>query len=52
MSRYTLKSAMEFAKNHDIETWIHLFLNDEGDNVGLSEGLRLKKKILARPGRN
>lgn len=41
MTRFTLNAAMEYAANHDIETWIHLFLNGEGDNVGLSEGLKM-----------
>jgi ParB-like nuclease domain. len=45
----TLKSAMEFASNNDIETWVHLFLNGEGDNEGLSNGLKLKKRYWVGP---
>lgn len=46
---YTLKSALEFASNNDIETWVHLFLNGEGDNEGLSNGLKLKKRYWVGP---
>lgn len=45
----TLKEAMEYASNGDIETWIHLFLNGEGDNIGLSEGLKMKKRYWVGP---
>ncbi|GIP17489.1 hypothetical protein J40TS1_31310 [Paenibacillus montaniterrae] len=46
MTEYTLKSAKEYAENDDIETWVHLFLNGEGGNVGLSDGLKAQKEIL------
>lgn len=49
MTKFTLKAAMEYAANDDIETWIHLFLNGEGDNVGLSEGLKLKRRYWLGP---
>ncbi len=49
MSIYTLKSAMDFASKNDIETWVHLFLNGEGDNLGLSEGLKNKKRYWLGP---
>ncbi|EBK2059985.1 ParB N-terminal domain-containing protein [Paenibacillus timonensis] len=49
MTRFTLNAAMEYAVNHDIETWIHLFLNGEGDNVGLSEGLKMKRRYWLGP---
>ncbi|MCR8642008.1 hypothetical protein NV379_05000 [Paenibacillus sp. N1-5-1-14] len=49
MSIFTLKTAMEYAANDDIETWIHLFLNGEGGNVGLSNGLKLNKRYWLGP---
>lgn len=49
MTRFTLNAAMEYAANDDIETWIHLFLNGEGDNVGLSEGLKMKRRFWLGP---
>lgn len=49
MSLFTLKSAMEFASKKDIETWVHLFLNGEGDNVVMSNGLKLKKRYWLGP---
>ncbi|WP_152392738.1 ParB N-terminal domain-containing protein [Paenibacillus guangzhouensis] len=49
MSIFTLKSAMEFASNNEIETWVHLFLNGEGDNVGLSNGLKMKTRYWLGP---
>ncbi|MEF2246479.1 ParB N-terminal domain-containing protein [Paenibacillus sp. IITD108] len=49
MSEITLKAAMEYSLNGDIETWIHLFLNGEGDNVALSEGLKMQKRYYLGP---
>lgn len=49
MSLFTLKSAMEYAQKDDIETWIHHFLNGEGNNVGLSDGLKMKKRYWIGP---
>lgn len=49
MTRFTLDTAMEYAANDDIETWIHLFLNGEGNNVGLSEGLKMKRRFWLGP---
>lgn len=49
MTRFTLNAAMEYAANDDIESWIHLFLNGEGDNVGLSEGLKMKRRYWLGP---
>ena len=49
MSICTLKSAMAYAANYDIETWVHLFLHGEGDNLGLSEGLKLRKRYWYGP---
>lgn len=49
MSIFTLDSAKEFALNNDIETWIHFFLNGEGDNIGLSNGLKMKARYWLGP---
>lgn len=49
MSIFTLRASLEYASNHDIETWIHLFLNGEGDNIGLSEGLKQHKRYWVGP---
>ncbi|GIP30531.1 hypothetical protein J23TS9_56610 [Paenibacillus sp. J23TS9] len=49
MTRFTLNAAMEYAANDNIETWIHLFLNGEGNNVGLSEGLKMKRRYWLGP---
>lgn len=32
MNAFTLSDANEYALANDIETWVHLFLNGEGDN--------------------
>lgn len=29
----TLSSALEYSKHGMIEEWVHLFLNDEGNNI-------------------
>lgn len=49
MSIYILKSAKEYAANHAVEEWIHLFLRGEGDNEGLSEGLKLRQRYWVGP---
>ncbi|WP_160036404.1 ParB N-terminal domain-containing protein [Paenibacillus sp. An7] len=49
MTIYTMNSAMEYASKNDLETWVHLFLNGEGGNVGLSEGLKLKTRYWLGP---
>lgn len=52
MSLFTLKAAKEYAVQGDIDTWVHLFLNGEGNNAGLSEGLKTSSKTLDRPHRS
>lgn len=49
MTMFTLTAAKEYALKGDIETWVHLFLNGEGDNVGLSEGLKSRKRHWVSP---
>ena len=38
--RGTFASAKEFAQAGRIEEWVHLYLHAEGDNLGLSDGLK------------
>lgn len=49
MTQHGLNEAMQLASKGQIETWIHNFLNSEGDNVGLSEGLKHKKRYWYGP---
>lgn len=44
MNAFTLSAANEYALANDIETWVHLFLNGEGDNIVMSEDLKKKKR--------
>jgi len=45
MTRHGLNEAIQLASKGQIETWIHNFLNSEGDNVGLSESLRQRSNM-------
>lgn len=52
MGRYGyLSSAMDYAKNGQLEKWIHLYLSKEGDgrNPAFSEGLKLFKRYYLGP---
>lgn len=49
MSIFILTAAMKYAANDDIETWVHHFLNGEGENIGLSNGLKLKTRYWLGP---
>jgi len=46
---FTSKSAIEFYENEQLEEWIHKFLCDEGNNEGLSHGLRIEKRYFMKP---
>lgn len=46
---FTSKVAREFSKEGRLEEWIHTFLNDEGNNVAFSEGLKLEKRFYIGP---
>jgi hypothetical protein len=49
LTQFGLQEAMNYASLGQIETWIHNFLNDEGNNAGLSEGLKQNKKYFYGP---
>jgi len=49
MTMFTLTAAKEYPLKGDIETWVHLFLKGEGDNVGLSEGLKNRTRHWVGP---
>ncbi|PCL93019.1 chromosome partitioning protein ParB [Paenibacillus lautus] len=49
MNAFTLSAANEYALANDIETWVHLFLNGEGDNIVMSEDLKKKKRYWLGP---
>jgi hypothetical protein len=46
---FTLTSTLQYAEAGRIEEWVHLFLNDEGNNVPFSEGLKLEKRYYFGP---
>jgi hypothetical protein len=46
---YTRHHARKYAKDNRIEEWIHEFINNEGNNVAFSEGLKIEKRIFIGP---
>jgi len=46
---FTSQVAREFSKSGKIEEWIHLFLQDEGNNIPFSDGLKLEKRFYIGP---
>lgn len=49
MFEATAKSAMEYARQNNVEEWIHTFLCGEGDNKDFSDGLKLEERIYSEP---
>lgn len=45
----TLTSALEYSQNHDLESWVHLFLNAEGNNPAFSLGLKRAVRFFHGP---
>ena len=45
----SLTKALEYSKEDRIEEWIHMFLHDEGNNISLSDGLKLEKRFFIGP---
>lgn len=45
----TLTSAREHSLNAKLEEWIHAFLLSDGDNKGLSDGLKLEERAFLGP---
>jgi len=44
-----IKLALNFSQKGDIETWVHTFLQDEGKNKPLSDGLKKQKRYWLGP---
>ena len=51
MLRYsaTLESAMQYGKEEKMDTWLHLYLNEEGRNIPFSDGLKLCDRYFFSP---
>jgi len=49
MDKYTLKSALACKSHASLEEWIHGFLQGEGNNIELSDGLKKEKRIYTGP---
>jgi hypothetical protein len=46
---FTTEEAIQFAKEGCIEEWVHLFLKTRGNNIPLSDGLKLQKRYWLGP---
>lgn len=49
MNEFTNLKAQEYAEQGNIEAWIHDYLQNEGNNVPLSDGLKLRKRYWLGP---
>jgi hypothetical protein len=49
MYEATLKSAMEYSNQRNIEQWVHEYLCKEGNNIEFSHGLKLEKREYEGP---
>lgn len=47
--RNTLSSAQAYANNGILEDWIHAYLKSDGNNKGLSDGLKLCNRYFLGP---
>ena len=45
----TVESAIEYGKQKKTDAWVHLFLNEEGRNIPLSDGLKLCDRFFFSP---
>lgn len=45
----TLSSAAEYAKAEKLDSWIHLYLNEDGRNIPFSDGLKLFDRYYLGP---
>jgi len=45
----TTKSAIEYARQNNLEEWVHEYLCGEGNNKGFSEGLKLEEREYTGP---
>ncbi|MDO3412480.1 hypothetical protein QWJ34_22135 [Saccharibacillus sp. CPCC 101409] len=46
---FTTSSAREYAARGELEEWVHLFLNAEGNNAELSKGLKREPRTWTGP---
>lgn len=44
-----MNSVIKEVKNTGVEAWVHNFLNNEGDNVEFSKGLKLERRYFSDP---
>lgn len=49
MNEFTNLKAQEYAEQGNIEAWIHDYLRNEGNNIPLSDGLKLRKRYWLGP---
>jgi len=49
MNEFTNLRAQEHAQQGNIEAWIHDYLQNEGNNIPLSDGLKLRKRYWLGP---
>ena len=45
----TTESAIEYGKQEKTDSWVHLFLNEEGRNIPFSDGLKLCDRYFFSP---
>ena len=49
MKNNLLNEALQASKENKMEEWIHSFLNDSGNNIALSDGLKNAKRYWIGP---
>lgn len=45
----TLEAAMQYGKEEKMDTWLHLYFNEEGRNIPFSDGLKLFDRYFFSP---
>ncbi|MBI9015112.1 MAG: ParB-like nuclease domain-containing protein [Clostridiales bacterium] len=46
---YTVKEAIRYSSENNIETWVHAFLSSVGNNLDFSKGLKLQHRYWLGP---
>jgi len=46
---YTVKEALDYSDENNIETWVHAFLTSVGNNMDFSKGLKLEQRYWLGP---
>lgn len=46
---YTLSESLKYAKNNQLENWLHLYFLNEGNNKDLYTGLKKDKRFYLKP---